>query len=228
MVSLSAQIMAHPSREAMVDTLLASLDRPVGVTWDRVNDRHDTGVRALEAHDPDATHHLVLQDDTLPCRDLLAGIEKALGHVPEGCPASFYIGRVRPFRKAVEKAVTHAGEDASWVVMDGIYWGPAICVPTKVLPELTEWFRGPGKRVTNYDRRVSRWFEKQALRCWYSWPSLVDHQGDESIVWDRTAVRRAHRFHGATSSALDVGWDGAVVEMSRTGRLDVQRQRLAG
>lgn len=226
-IRLSAAIMAHPARAVMVDDLLGRLDQPVPVVWDQIQDRHDTGIRAMEAFDPAATHHLVLQDDVLPCRDLLAGVERALAHVPADCPASFYVGKVKPFRRAVQRAVDAAGDDASWIVMDGIYWGPAIAVPTELIPNMAAWYRGPlGEAVTNYDRRVSTWFSLHAGRCWYSWPSLVDHHGDESIARaGRTAIRRAHRFH--PGSALDLDWSGPVVDMGRTARLDRQRQHLA-
>jgi hypothetical protein len=223
-VTLSVSVMAHPSRAELVDDLLERIG-PVPVTWDKVNDRHDTGIRAMEAHDPTCTHHLVIQDDALPCADLLAGIEKALVHVPDGHPASFYLGKVRPFRRAVQQAVDRCTDDVSWVVMDGIYWGPAIVVPTDTIEDLAAWYRGPGKRTTNYDRRVSRWFEREGRRCWYSWPSLVDHRGDDSLVTGRRGTRRAHRAH--TGSALDIDWGGSVVDMNGTARLDRQRQRAA-
>ena len=70
--------MAHPRRADMVAQLQAELDRPVKVVWDEVNDRHDTGIRAIEAFDPSASHHLVIQDDCVVPSDLLAGIERAL------------------------------------------------------------------------------------------------------------------------------------------------------
>jgi hypothetical protein len=225
-VTLSVSVMAHPSRADLVNDLLERIG-PVPVTWDKVNDRHDPGTRAMEAHDPTCTHHLVIQDDALPCADLLAGIEKALVHVPDGHPASFYIGKVRPFRSAVTKAVARA-EGASWIVMAGIYWGPAIVVPTASIVELSAWYRGKhGARHQNYDRRVSKWFERQDLGCWYSWPSLVDHRGDDSLVQGRSGVRRAHRALTPEESALDVDWSGEVVEMPHTERLDRNRQRRA-
>lgn len=227
-IRLSAAIMAHPARAVMVDDLLGRLDREVPVVWDQIQDRHDTGIRAIEAFDPTATHHLVLQDDIVPCRDLLAGVERALAHVPEGHPASFYLGRVKPFSRPVKEAVAQA-RGASWITMDGVYWGPAIAMPTSSIPAMAKWYRGKsGRTVTNYDRRISVWHEQQGIRCWYSWPCLVDHAGDESLVRGRTVTRRAHRFVGERRSALSVDWSGGVVEMRRTSRLDARRQRDAG
>ena len=118
-VRLSAAVMAHPSREAMVAELVDALDRPVEVVWDEINDRHDTGLRALRAADRSCTHHLVIQDDVVPCRDLLAGAERALCAVPDGQPGSLYLGRVRPVAAAVARAVSlYSG--SAWIPMAGV------------------------------------------------------------------------------------------------------------
>ncbi len=87
MVRLSVAIPQHPCRTLMVEELMKHLDlddRKLSVLID-----HDLqGVWAnsrlawLE-RDPDATHHLVLEDDILPCRDLLAGIERAVSFLPD-------------------------------------------------------------------------------------------------------------------------------------------------
>lgn len=221
-MKLSCAVMAHPKREAMVDELLEQLDRPVPVVWDEINDRHDTGIRALTAYDPACTHHLVIQDDVVPCPDLLAGTEAALRWVPPDSPVSLYVGKVRPFGKAVSAAVASA-DDASWITMDGIYWGPAVVIPTNLIPALEEFYRA--SQVQNYDRRMSRWFERRGVRCWYTWPSLVDHRGDESLVRGHGPGRHAHRH--ADRSALDIDWSGPVVEMKATARLDRNRQNRA-
>lgn len=228
MPTLSAAVMAHPRRAAQVDELRSRLDRPVPVVWDQINDRHDTGVRALEAFDPTASHHLVVQDDALVCRDLLAGIERASKYVPQDAPLCLYIGRVKPFRERVNRLVSRAGSDVSWIRMQGLYWGVGIVIPTGHLPTLTEWFRGSaGQQITNYDRRVSRWYEEQHIPVWYPWPSLVDHRGDDSLVSGHGPGRHAHRFLGAQCSALDVDWSGAVEDMTRSRRADEERQRRA-
>lgn len=224
-MTLSVSIMAHPKREAMVDDLLSRLDRPVQVVWDEINDRHDTGARAMEAFDPTCSHHLVLQDDVLPSPDLIAGVERALEFCPQDVPISLYVGRVRPFVKPVQQAVW-AARDASWITMRGIYWGPAVILPTSDIPQMLEWFRGPeGSAVTNYDRRMSVWYRLMNRDCWYTWPSLVDHRGDESLAHLYRGQRRAHKFHDG--SALDVDWTGKVVNVPRTEEMDDERQTRA-
>lgn len=230
--TLSVAIMAHPKREAMVADLLTRLDREVPVVWDQINDRHDTGARAMEAFDPACTHHLVIQDDALPCRDLIAGAERALTYVPEDAPVSLYTGRARPFGAEITKAVRRARKrDASWITMRGIYWGPAVILPVAYIPEMLAWFRSPeGCETSNYDRRMSVWWAQRQARVWYSRPSLVDHRGDESLVWKHTnpaKPRHAHEFAGEDTSALTIDFSGPVVDIPYSAAMDHAREAAA-
>lgn len=221
---LSAAIMAHPKRADMVTELVAALDRPVKTVWDEINDRHDTGIRAIEAFDPSASHHLVVQDDCLVPRDLLAGIERALRYIPQDEPMCLYTGRVRPFKGEIERAVRRA-EGASWLTMGGIYWGPGIVLPTAHIPELSAWYRA--SRVQNYDRRVSTWYALRDAKVWYPWPCLVEHRDGESLVPNHGTGRHAHSFLGVDCSALDVDWTGPVVDVPRSKQMDNARQLKA-
>lgn len=220
-MSLSCTIMAHPSREAMVDELLASLDRPVSVTWDRINDRHDTGIRSIEAFDPACSHHLVLQDDAVICGDLIAGVERALRYIPQDEPMSLYVGKVKPFAREISRAVAQA-DGASWLTMQGIYWGVGIVLPTVDIPDLAAWYRTAGRHVKNYDRRVSTWYALRDATVWYPWPCLVDHRDADSLVRGHGRGRFAHSF--LEGSALEADWTGPVVHLPRTGAMDHARQ----
>lgn len=228
-VAISAAIMAHPKRRAMVEDLQTRLDRPVEVVWDEVNDRHDTGARAMAAFDPACSHHLVIQDDVVPCRDLLAGVEAAIAATPGDCPVVFYTGSVRPFRRDIDRAVARAhAQDASWITMRGIYWGPAVALPTAHIEKMLGWYLGPeGGWITNYDRRMSVWYAAREAIVWYSRPSLVDHRGDESLCGHPGRQRRAHMFLGADQSALDLAWSGPVVDLPYSAHMDDARQAAA-
>src|SRR5690606_41027410 len=117
----------------------------------------------------------------------------------------------------------------SWLQMPGPYWGPAIVVPTAAIPELAEWWLSSrGRSITNYDRRIARFFQRRGFDCWYSWPSLVDHRGDESLVGHGTKnPRHAHRAVGENKSGLSIDWSGPVVSVRSAERLDRRRQRNA-
>jgi hypothetical protein len=102
-------------------------------------------------------------------------------------------------------------------------------VPTVDVPALAEWWTGEGRRIQNYDRRVARFYMKRGFDCFYSWPSLVDHRGVESLAGHGSngAVRRAHRALAPDRSAVAVDWSGPVVQVSGAERADRRRQRDA-
>lgn len=217
-VTLSVVIMAHPKREAMVAQLIQKLDCPEPlVVWDRWGDRWDTGRRAMLAYDIDCTHHLVIQDDVVVCRDLVAGFARAIAAADEGVPISGYIGRLRPAQDRVRTAVGAARSGgASFITTDCLYWGPAIAVPTDRILEMVGHC-DPLRSIQNYDRRMSCYWESRGIRTWSTWPSLVDHADGLSLVAGRiktnhkTHSRVAHQFLGESRSALDLDWRGPVV-----------------
>lgn len=239
-ISLSVAMMAHPKRAEQVDGILDRLDRQdVEVVWDQKDNRWDTGRRSMLAYDPACTHHAVIQDDVLVCRDLFAGCLQALEQVPADVPVCGYVGRVRPFAEMVTMAAGVARRrGASWLTMHTLNWGPLIIVPTAHIPamikhcdKLTE--------ILNYDRRLSRYWELVAkVPIWYTWPSLVDHADGPSLVrgrigTDRTKARHtrvAHTFIGEDASALDVDWSGLSIDAENVcvdGKV-VLRNRVTG
>ena len=223
-VTISATMMAHPQRAELAEQIRARLDRDVPVTWDESGSRWDTGRRAMLAYDASCSHHAVIQDDVIPCRDLFAGLEVALQHVPADVPVCGYLGRVRPYTDLVTNAAARARRwGASWLTLHFLGWGPLVVVPTHLIPEMVAYC-DKLRNIPNYDRRLSRFFElERTVPTWYTWPSLVDHADGPSLVPGRISTDRvkrahtrvAHTFLGADASALDVDWSGSVVDAER-------------
>lgn len=210
-VRLSVAIMGHPSRMEMIADLRERLDRPAELILDRHQDRWDTGRRAQLAFDPKATHHLVVQDDAVVCRDLCAGLERAIAATPGDVALSCYIGRVRPYATRIARAVEQASIDVSWITMRDLHWGVAVVLPTPIIERLIR-AQDRATSILEYDRRMSRWLVKHGIDVWYTWPSLVDHRDSVSLVGHGDG-RHAHEFLGADRSALDVDWSGGFVRV---------------
>jgi hypothetical protein len=228
-VNLSVAVMAHPSRADMVDELTACLDRPAKVVWDRGNNvEWDTGARAWEAHDPAASHHLVVQDDALVCADLVAGLERGLAHIPQGAAASLFFGRLTPFPHQTTHVAGDADEaGASWVAIDGLHWGVAVVLPTELIAPMLAW--RPGERYRKYDQRISAWLHTRRITTFYSCPQLVDHRDTTSLIPGHglRPGRVTHRFAGADRSALDIDWSGPTLTVGLLRRVNPRPARLA-
>lgn len=214
---LSAVIMAHPSREYLIPELLKELGEDLPVVWDEGwNDRHITGKLAMQSYDPEATHHLVLQDDVIPSRDLLAAVRSMIEHSGDH-PIGLYCGKVRPMHNAIPVLMARARENGTpWFAYEGPWWGPGIVMPTANIDECMAWYETAkglnGQSIDGYDRRIARWHSLKKIDCWYACPSLLDHRTIEehdnhSLVFNRTGrYRAAYWFIGSNNSGANTDW----------------------
>lgn len=212
---LSASIMAHPDRGEEVTKLVAALDRPVTVYWDSEGKPSGNGDRVWRTArggwsvaDPDADWHALIQDDAVPCPDLLAGLERALAYVPPDAVVSPYLGTGRsvPIRwEALARAADTAG--APWVRSTKLMWGVCIVLPVARIPEMIEY--ADRRAGVPDDMRVAGWAEKTKREVWYTWPSLVDHLTVPSLTKHKARERVARRHH--QGSALEINWTGRAV-----------------
>ena len=213
---ISVAIMAHRRHEAWVQEMAETLaeDAMIAVVegaetleigrieWARKQgDLWDTRRRSLLAFDPAATHHLVLQDDAIVCRDLVAGVETALGAIPaqNGTPSPLclYLGKVRPHAAHVDQLVAQTTERTRWIRMAGMHWGVGVVIPTGLIPLLVQW-GDHHPEIAAEDKRMSKFFSANKIPVWYPWPSLVDHRdGPRLAGLDRGTGRVAHKFIGA-------------------------------
>jgi hypothetical protein len=201
--------MAHPKRGAWAEELAEQIGATV--TWDEKNDRHDTGLRAIKAHGPDATHHCVVQDDVVLHKDFRAAVEKLVSFPDPDAPVGLYYGSKGSTQGAHASAHDWAvRKGATWLVRKGPIWGPGIVYPVSTVPNLVEYFEA--SRVENYDRRVMRFYQSIGQDCWYTVPSLVEHRVDNnpSLCGHNQPGRQARMFLGPRS-ALEVDWTGPVV-----------------
>jgi hypothetical protein len=215
---LSVAVMAHPSREHWVADLLGRLGiSDWHVAWDRGLGIWDTCSRAWSIYDSAATHHLVLQDDALVCRDLLPGLEAAIDtRSPFDNILSLYVGTPHPGATGVARVRQHvtAADEAgsSWFVLPTLRWGLAVVLPTHVIDQMLAWELGALYPAD--DQRIGRFARDQlGWRCWHTWPSLVDHRQGPSLVG--SGETHAYRFIGEGASALQWNWDGPVTGRRR-------------
>lgn len=220
-VRLSVKIMAHPRRERFIPELVERLGVDADdVVWDTDNNRWHTGRRAWEAIDQSADWGLVIQDDAIVCRDLIAGLEAALATLPPRCIATAYIGTRRPVARRVDIAVREARErGAAWIRMPSLNWGVAIILPTDMIDGMLPWC--DRQHYPNYDRRIGRYaIDRLNYPTYCTYPSLVDHRETQSLVGHGDG-RVAHDFIGEDASALDINWNAGVVDF--TGRWSQRR-----
>lgn len=207
---VSICIMAHPKRKEWAEELAVQI--PATIVWDKINDRHDTGLRAIQAYDKDADWHVVVQDDVLLSENFSQLVHDALRYVPTTSPASFYYGGKGKTSSAHARAAIEArNRNACWIIRRGPVWGPAIAYPTKTIPELVSFFRNSA--VENYDRRVMRYYQFAGQLCWYTYPSLVEHrQEDNPSLCGHDRPNRSASSFMSPQKALEVDWSGPAIK----------------
>ncbi|MFW5415111.1 hypothetical protein J0910_00360 [Nocardiopsis sp. CNT-189] len=206
---MSVAVMAHPDRREHAALLAEQVGAPI--VWDRNGQVADTCLRALEAYDPAASHHVILQDDAVVCGDLLAGLARA-SQVAGNRPIGLYLGALRPRDRMAPLLEMALATGAPWIEFDGPRWGVACAHPVPLLPELIARYRLlPG--IKQDDTRGSQAYAQMRVKTLFTVPSLVEHGDLPSLTKPDTVLppRRAAAFIGEDASALDVDWHGPVV-----------------
>lgn len=216
---VSASIMAHPQRAKLVQRLLADLDADLPVAWDtkpatpRGDQRWNVAVQAWTMHDPDADYHLVIQDDAMPCPDLMDALPAVVAGAPGPGPVSLYMG-ARPGTSDIARLVQRANQrDAVWIGRELLGWGVAFAVHTSEIEAMLAACAGSNRAGHRqpYDLRIGKYFrDVRHVPTWHTWPSLVDHDmSTRSLVGNIGSHRRAYRV--LRDSPLTVDWQASWV-----------------
>ena len=208
--SVSIVVMAHPKRASWAVELGRELD--CEIVWDKYNDRHETGLRAIKAHDVNADYHCVVQDDVQLAPDFIAGLREALKYSEPDCPVGLYYGGKGNKNSLHSQAISAATKNGcAWLERKGPIWGPGIVYPVSTIGDLIHFFEE--SIIENYDRRVMRYYESVGKKCWYTVPSLVEHrQEDNRSLCNHDRPNRQASYFCGPQSALDVDWSGSVLK----------------
>jgi len=186
--------MMHPSRAQYRDYLLEKLADfgEVKIAMDCGKGILDTCRRAWEMYDASADYHLVIQDDAIIGKNFKENAIKEITAHP-GCAFSFYFGNRKRFLKTAKKADANGGIEMHWVS-----WGVAICLPTRIIPGLIDFFGTIKGRLINHDdTAIANYLQKIKMPVWYPMPALVDHRQEKSLVESNPdGGRQAYKFLG--------------------------------
>jgi hypothetical protein len=206
---LSVAVMAHPKRAGYVAELLERLETTPTISWDTDGNRWHTGRAALLAYPPEATHHLVLQDDAVIPLGLVETCGRLLAHVPT-VPVSLYMGqwRHRPYKFSMKVVTDTALEKgASFAAFGGPWWGVGVILPTRHIPGVVANGDSSSSH-RNYDIKIAQYFKAKRIPCWYTMPSVVEHREGVSLVGPRSTKRHAMWWESDTA---DLDWSGGCI-----------------
>lgn len=227
MKGLSVVVMAHPDRSTWAEGLAEGLGAEI--VWDRGKGEWDTGSRALRAAGSEP-YVLVLQDDAVPCTDVLVHLTRAAAHMPTVYPISLYYGLPVPHPEKVEYLAHRAAEKGSpWIRGPGPWWGVGLFMPAGFAKAAAVW--GDKNEGLPYDERLARFSKISGQEWLYLFPSLVDHRPvyeSPSIYENRRRNRRAVWFqdeprHDFSKPPIAFS-DGVRFQHARTGTIATARE----
>ena len=208
---ISIAIMAVEERRQHVEKITGLLDVPIEVVWD--TDRKGPWWCWREAwlrRNPEATHHVVLQDDILPCADLCATLEAIVESRPNDVISGFLP------RKSVEKA--HES-NLHWVLCRRFLWGQCLMMPRTLGDEAIRWIdANEGSALAEKDNwshhddvRLASFFRGHKLGVYVTVPNIVEHVGDElgSVLNHHGPAhrRRARVWVGSMGYGAKINWN---------------------
>lgn len=188
-VVISAAVMTHPRRQAEAARLADALCRwHTSVALDPRPDGPPTTLRtalaAWAAIRPDATHHLVLQDDVELCQDFVERIESAALEHPD-TPLAFY-ANWDSWNGAATRAAALSG--ARWVPAVPGEWIPtlALLLPRRDVEALLSAGLPDEAKPEPDDVFLARDLNARGRQVLISVPHLVEHAGQPSLIGNDT------------------------------------------
>jgi hypothetical protein len=203
------RVQAHPSRRTT--SLPRLLERLEGLTVEVMEHQADPANpwdgyrRCLEdtgGHD----HVLVIQDDAIPCRNLVG----ALNLLARPVPVCLFLPNMPMRTRRYARNAIIAGE--RWVELQRTDWLPVVAVlwPTDKIRQFLRWFDAQPRRRRpdmSDDAVCGRWMRATGQKVLATLPSLVEHPDDQPSTWkSRRHPRHALWFIGDDVDPLGVEW----------------------
>lgn len=194
-IRLSAAVMAHPKRAAAAHALAARFpELHVQVALDPEPDGPPSALRsarlAWAAVAPDATHHLVLQDDALPADNFLERLHSLIVAQPEAALSLFAEWGSRT-SYAVRIAAMHGHHLAP--VIDSYVPCQALVLPAETARGFDAYVEAKVDKSTEDDVALLHYLADRGISRLIPVANLADHDTDVSLV--------GNNVHGLRTSA---------------------------
>lgn len=143
---------------------------------------------------------VVVEDDAIPCTDFNTHLTTALENAP--CDVvSLYCGTSYPlqaqdvYRQAITLANQHGDH---YLTLPNLWHTVGVAIRTHLVRHMIEHI---ADTTLPLDEAITTWMHTTNRPVAYTWPSLVDHRDDTTIInhpdgLGRTMPRRAWRFAG--------------------------------
>lgn len=205
---LQVTIQHHPSRSRYLKLLTTFLDSDQADVFNIVEDNVNSASGMRKAFqsvtDSKITHLLVLQDDILPSKDLVATTKRLIKILPNQVISLF----------SVYDTTKPLSIGKHWATIDRLYGLCAYVLPVKLVKAYLNFELLIKERIYADDVRLSMFLGSINKGVYLTAPSLVDHicwastsQKDDDVpIENAIKFRIARNFIGFENSGLEVDW----------------------
>jgi hypothetical protein len=182
---ISICILLHPARKQYLEYLISKLGN-VMIALDTGTGLNENSKNAWSRYSSDADFHLVLDDDSLICKNFYSELNRILED--DSFAYSLYWGEIPLAPEAYRKGYH---EDLT------LMFGNSICLPTKIIPQMLEFASQPHLKDMPFDGRIARYLPLRNMPVRTPIPCLVDHRTEtKSLVGNNGLNRKAFSFIG--------------------------------
>jgi hypothetical protein len=207
-IKLSVTVMAHPNRKEWALELQKQLN--AHIEWDNGISVWETAKRAWLSYDPQATHHLVIQDDAIISQDLIETLELAIKERFHDIITPCTIAYKMNSRDRIEYERLYRHKQ-KWFTTQMNLSGVAIIVPTDMIEEMVEYC--DTLPIKDDDKKILQFAKHRQMAIYNTVPSLVDHRPpheNPSLISNHDLKTRGNRqaliFIGENSSGITLKW----------------------
>ena len=164
-MTVSIAIQAHPSRRTYAEQLAERLGATIA--WSQVQgDVWDTHRRARLLAGTAADWNLVVQDDSLLCRDFDKRLAATL-RTPQHLCSLFFRHRagLAQMNGAARNGLRKGG--FLWPIMQ---WGVAVAVPSQHVADMVAFCEAMDSPPHHDDQRIRVWALERHIKTWYPLP----------------------------------------------------------
>src|SRR5690606_36825535 len=188
-MKIGYSIIADKRREEWVEGLVDFFTQGTSipfVSWDSNRDGWDTARTAWGRWVGTSVDWVVVfEDDALPHSEAATLIPQALRMLTHHqaptphSPVSVYLGSTLPDTAALKWAVAN-NPNASYFNHCRMNHRVAVAIPRYLVEEVVD--KGDRRNIAEYPLRLSKCFEEDRIRCWYTNPNIVEHRDARSLV----------------------------------------------
>ena len=149
--------------------------------------------RAWLAYDPRADYHIVIQDDAIVCENFQEKAQDFIkAHDNNKMAFNFFLGKQKRGTENTEATFKTAMQDG-FLIRRRNAWGVAICIPTKIIPQVIE-LCDKYEKIPQDDVRLGKALFALGYDVCYPVPSYIEHRKGKSLVGNDNEGRQAYQY----------------------------------